>query len=631
MSETFDRILAEGDEPDVINAVTQALEAAKQARYPYEQVWKTSHKQYRAHLDAKKWPWQSKLKTPLSFSVVETIIPRLIANTPRPEVVAKHANAVEAAKTQSKWLQWASSESLTGFRRKVRAGVKSGLIFGSGVWKTEWHYEERVHYAVEAPVRAIEAEDGLLDAVPDYGSEERVHAARPYVAYDNPTFRPVSVFDLYPSPEALDIQGAEYVIEKSLVPHRVIEQLVEDGVYESRVLDELEQSWSGISDDDKYAHQMLAEQIGMAYTDQSQELIRPVMIWEVWAEPGLRATVLNGRILANTSDWGRTNPFSHGQKPYVKWDDYETEDQFWGIGTLEMISSVQREIDNVRNMRMDGAQLALSPMYLLREGEIDLRQAQTRPGGIVPVNTITPLSEIIQEIPRPNVPAVAYEESTFLIQMLNEAVGVTDYARGKDAPTRDTATEVNAKNEGTNARFRLKSENLDTAVQQIWEQWQLLGAQFVTEPTQVPNGRGEKLPFVDVSPEDFTMDTRIMVQPTSAQESIMEKRVLALDKLQLMGTNEILLQQHGWAGMRKLLLDFYESEGIVNPEEYLQGDEPEPEPPPEAALPPDMMMPGEEGLPAGGPAIADQLPGAALPGGQPLPVALPPDLPVEIP
>jgi hypothetical protein len=622
---TLDQIIDEG-RPDELCTVAQKLyNSSVTARKPHEDRWLAAWRRYRLIRD-KPSNWTSDLTIPLGWSAVEATAPRLVAKTPRWICQPRTPAAVDIAKSMEKWAAWICEESVTQYRSKMRLGIKNSLLCGSGILKTYYDYEAR-NISVRTPnVMDVSLGPDGHRVDPDWSVSGRVKTEQTIVVKDHPNFACVHPLDFFPDPMGTSIDDCEFVMHRALVPMRVVRDMVDSGEWEERILDDLERHWWSNSQDSD-ARARLSAELGedMEVTGGMAEYIRPVEVWEFWIEPGLRMTILDREVMANESQEGRTNPFNHQQKPFVKFDDHEVDGQFWGVSTMSQTESLQFEIDSLRNQRNDAARMSLSPAFMVRKGHLNYAQWLVRPGVIIPVDSVLPLDDIVMPLPSPPVAMSGYEEVKFLMEVFSETTGLTDYSRGKDAPTRDTATETDAKQEGENARFALQGEALDAALERLMDHHLSNAAQFMDSPRKVPSGQftpggegvgaGSFENFIEVTPADFVQDFRVSVKPASGQETDDQRRVQSLQLLEVMTGNPDIAQLLGPEGTKRLATNVMESFGIIDADSYFQG---QPAPPPGMEGPPGLP-PGEGAPPEGMPPEMAGMMGGAPPGGPPPP------------
>ena len=87
-----DKIKQKPAEPDkkAKNLVVDRYKSAKNYRETdQEEIWERSYKNWRGELEATQYPWRSKLFIPWSFTVVETIIPKVFARDPKWRAVSR--------------------------------------------------------------------------------------------------------------------------------------------------------------------------------------------------------------------------------------------------------------------------------------------------------------------------------------------------------------------------------------------------------------------------------------------------------------------------------------------------------------------------------------------------------------
>ena len=98
-------------------------------------------------------------------------------------------------------------------------------------------------------------------------------------------------------------------------------------------------------------------------------------ILEYWEDERV-ITVADGRVVIRDDK----NPYSCG-KPFIHIVDQVVPHEFYGIGEIEQIESLQYELNDWRNHRMDGKTLTLNPMWWVPPG-VDLDDFIAEPGAL---------------------------------------------------------------------------------------------------------------------------------------------------------------------------------------------------------------------------------------------------------
>ena len=129
----------------IVMHVEQAYMLAKTDKDTYQERWGKYYKMYRSYVKKReKGDWRSRVWIPISFYVVETLAPRLVAQLPAFRVDPVGPEDAPGARPMEELLAWASDKSDL-YLELVKA-VKSSLMFGTGILKTS--YDEQTQYAI---------------------------------------------------------------------------------------------------------------------------------------------------------------------------------------------------------------------------------------------------------------------------------------------------------------------------------------------------------------------------------------------------------------------------------------------------------------------------------------------------
>lgn len=396
---------------------------------------------YRALRDDGKqnYAGRAKLFIPYVFSTIETIIPRLIGNKPKIEAVPREPNDVLNAKANSALFdyEWDMME----MKKILKSWVKQTLIYGMGVVKLYWNYDE-------------EAGD------------------------DHPKAELVDLFDFYYDPNATSFKDCRYIVHRT---EKCLEDLKanENYIIPKELVTKVTQ--------DEYKIQRDAI---LGLTKPNDRDSKKVEVLEYWGEYDLG----NGEeecliVVANKEFLIRAEktPFNHGIKPFVKMIDVEDPHSMEGIGEVEQLASLQYELNDVRNQRMDNVTLILNRMWkVVKTGDVDEDDLVSEAGKIIHVGD----KDALEPILTPDVTASAYNEESLIKQDMQYVSGVNDYVAGNAGSSSQqggtgslnrTATGVMLMQEAGNARFKYKLDNIEDSLKDFGEQLLGLNQQFINK------------------------------------------------------------------------------------------------------------------------------------------------------
>jgi len=313
---------------DKLQLVTDRFNRARDYRVTHQdEVWKRSYNNWRGNLDQSLYPWRSKLHIPWSFTVVETIIPRVFARDPKWRAIAHSPDFPDdGPQTVSDLLtyQW----NRIGMRLKMYDYIKDSLMYSKGYAKVSWRFQTKTKTYMEPKV----------DKNDEITFEEKTKSS---VEYDDPVVEIVDPADIYIDPDGTSggMDGdAAYLIHRKTM---TLDEIKENVNYKN--VDKIKQS--------SYADQYMDKQLRFRGTDtlppkdKHKDLVEILEYWE----PDRLIVVANRSVILRDSP----NPFIHKKIPFVELDDYRDPHKLYGQSELSVIDPLQREINSIRNQRRD--------------------------------------------------------------------------------------------------------------------------------------------------------------------------------------------------------------------------------------------------------------------------------------
>lgn len=396
---------------------------------------------YRALRDEGKqnYAGRAKLFIPYVFSTIETIIPRLIGNKPTIEAIPREPSDILRAKANSSL--FAYEWDMMDMKKLLKSWVKQTLIYGTGIIKLYWEYDE----------------------------ENEV---------DKPCADLVDLFDFYYDPNAVSIKDAAYVVHRS---ERSLYELKNNENYE------VPSGLEAVVKQDEYKVQRDAI---LGLTKPNDRDSKKVEVLEYWGEYDLGNGPEECLIVVANKEFllrAEPNPYLHKQKPFIKMLDVEDPHSFEGIGEVEQLASLQYELNDIRNQRMDNVTLILNRMWkVVKTGDVDEEDLVSQAGQIVHVGD----PNALQVIETPDVTASSYNEESLVKQDMQYVSGVSDYVAGNNPSANQeggtgslnrTATGIMLMQEAGNARFKYKLDNIEDSLKDFGEQLLALNQQFVNK------------------------------------------------------------------------------------------------------------------------------------------------------
>jgi hypothetical protein len=444
----------------------ELYQAADRQRKDTMLGWRKQYRLYRSWVKKNKADWRSRVFIPLCFYTVETVIPKVTAQLPKAIVHPVEASDDEPAKLMEEVLEWSFDQSNLA-RERVRAW-RSAIKHGTGILKVYHDQSKRrrritedipvpIYETVPQPVIDPETGQPLLD--PDgqpvmeevevqLGEEmETQERVEDFVSYDGPFALAVDIENFWVAPESTSIEDARYSIERAIRDEAEFRKAVEEGLYRLPDGMDIGDLWPG---DDSPNVERLAEIDRGTTKDPTRKATE---LLEIWTDQTV-LTVANQLAVVRV----QRNPFDHGEKPYVVYYDYGQEQEFWGIGEIEVLEGVQDALNSVWNQRIDNVKLAMNQAGVVNVDKLhDPRDLERRPGQVIRVRGEMLPSEVYVPIQIPDVTSSAYTEAAELERLAEKISAVSAYQTGTDSPTlNDTATGIALISEQGNTRFSHK-------------------------------------------------------------------------------------------------------------------------------------------------------------------------------
>lgn len=459
-----------------LSIVTDRFSRARDYRISnQDEVWKRSYQNWKGELDTNLFPWRSKLFIPWSFTVIETIIPRVFARDPKWRAVSQNPDYdPDAPRVCSDLLtyQWKQM----GMRIKMYDYIKDSLMYSKGFAKVSWNFQTKDKTFMEPIV-------GKNDEITFKKTMKRE------VEFDDPIIEIIDPADIYIDPDATSSGyggNGKYLIHRKTVD---IEELKNNPNYSG--VEQIKQ----LNYADQYLDKLMRFKDDIPQDDKHKNLVE---VLEYWEQDRLIVVANRSVVLRDTP-----NPYNHKQIPFVELDDYRDPHKLYGQSELSVIDPLQREVNSIRNQRRDYDNLALNPVIQMVPGTLrNPNSAQMAPGAVWMVSDLNSIGTFT--LPQLQGSASDIEERT--AADIKRATAIDEMGIGllPENPQRRSATEVVTSQQSAGKRFGMKIALLEDAVQKMGELIFALDQQFLDKERMIQivgeNGANE---WVQLSPEDI--------------------------------------------------------------------------------------------------------------------------------
>jgi hypothetical protein len=510
--------------------------------------------------DAKK-DWGAQLHIPLSFRTIETKVPRAIAHRPRMLVLPRHQKWEENVAPLRMLID--AQQDQINIDLPFQAVMRSGMIYGLGVGKTFWRKE----YANQRKVQRR-----TLGRLRGKGSEYTVGKLRSECTFDDPDFEDVDVFDFMWDPYGSDVRSCSWMLHRTWLGLDGALARVADGSWNTKSAgqldeEELRRLGGGQRYDEVWQERMTASGFGTFAGAPRGEQVHEV--WE-WHDGERVLTVLDRSVLVQAAE----NP-TCGVKPFHVYRPTPLQRQMVGIGELEPIEHLQRELDTLRSQRRDAASLALNAPMAYDDAVFEPEDLKNfwRPNNAIRASNSSNLAAALMKLEVRDVPGSAFQDEQVIRGDMDMVSGISD-ADGA-AGTISTATEAQLVQAALSKRIELQSRRFEIeVVRGAARCFVALDQRMILEDRQVrqaDHGSDEweamqegRWKWFQIGPGELQGEFEIVPEGGSmAARNIPQDRQDAVQVMQLFGQNPFI-------DPRRPLLKALELFGIKDTEAWLK-------------------------------------------------------------
>ncbi len=387
------------------------------------------------------------------------------------------------------WKRWC--------RTLCQLGTSAGMV--------SWEYARRkINFAErfieDRKVRGVTVERFVRHKFP-------AEAKRTFV-FDNPMFRPIRMVDFIADQFNWDVQAGTYAAHRRILTRAKLKELQDRGGFVN--VNELDDR-PGLSPQQKtdriqrWINFEPDQTVTVNATDEFEiiEYWGPFQTTEDDEEKEYVITMVKDHnIILRIQE----NPFWHGMRPYVVGQFVQDEDaRLYGIGIMEMIASLQIELNDTRNMNLNAKDLILNPMMQISEdADVPEEHMYAEAGRVIRVRNMGQIAPIA--FADPSLTGFRHEAST---KADMEATASAPKALvGAPQAGDETATEnVNRIREANEAIVEIMSDVSDQVLTPILNMMYYLNMQFVREERVYrvlgPTSRRSGELFKVLQPEDL--------------------------------------------------------------------------------------------------------------------------------
>jgi hypothetical protein len=387
--------------------------------------------------------WGAHLHIPLSFRTIESVVPKAIAQAPkmlvlpRDEQFRKNLEAIR--------LLLDRQQSQINIDLPFQAVMRSGRIYGLGVGKCYWRKEVRQRRRVQRRMFRPGFQVGSLQAE---------------VTFDDPVFEDIDVFDFMWDPYGSDMNTCEWTVHRVWMSTQAVLTRMQEGVWNTESAKTLdEDTVRSLGGSTQRYDEVWTDRLEVSGFRTWTKLGRGEYPHELleWHDGERVLTILDRQILVQEAE----NPMV-GFMPFQIYRPTPLNKQMVGIGDLEPLEHLQRELDTLRSQRRDAATIALCAAYVFDDQMIDEEDLVFGPGTAIrasgdPTRALFP-------IPVKDIPGSGYQEESVIRQDIEAVSGIADALDPRTGANTTTATEAQLVQASLGARIALSARRFEIEV-----------------------------------------------------------------------------------------------------------------------------------------------------------------------
>lgn len=487
---SFLDMLSDEEIQKAVKQVVKNYEMSRDWRTPYRDKWLRMYMLMRGYSPfyEDKSDWQANYFVQKGFEFVETVHPRIVSSLydvpPLWAAIPFEQGMAESAKLTELLLQRRVEQ--TEMYMVHSDAIKEMLMYGTSFMKGG--------YAIEP-------------------------------GYEGTKWYNADLFDMYPDPYHKKIEDMKYLIERSVKHNDEIEYYEDMGLYRGAKQYIKDNQDGGRNN---YFNSMDREKAIGLTGGNSQDMKEYHEILEQWGKYRVGEDMYDVvMVVIDRKEMLRfdVNPYYfenkvdglwYAEKPYVKMINVSMPHEVYGVGELEVIEGAILELNDRRNMYMDGLQYMMSPVFqVMRNLLVNPNQEIVfAPGEFVEVEGVGGIDPV-KPIQMHSGFLHGMTDVEQIKQEMRDALGIHHAITGAEGNIRQTATEKVLNLQEANQRIKSKIQINDiVALRKQARMTYLMERQFTDEDvlaTVFDNGRVRAWAKINPSQLEFEGDFKLQV------------------------------------------------------------------------------------------------------------------------
>ena len=458
---------SEDNDAALIDIAKKRMQLSREYTKPYFDRFLDNYKHYflrtideAVEADPEAYPFYSQLMLPISYQVIETIIPRMFSRLPAFNLKTEEKNdeAIEMGFKELIRYQMNHPYLLDDpMYARLTTGLKEMFITGNSWGEVPWYMKE---------VEVVEWQPysdqlGITDPSWDNMAPIMEFGVRPQwklvkvkkKIIDAPVYQNKSVFHIFPDPKKKRVSELGWAFDEEFMTKEEIFTMANAAPRYFQNMDKFKEMNPGVIEnsggkEDNYDEQ-LANMFGstdFTYRDTTQGQYK---VWFMKERERL-VVIVNESLVIRSGD----NPNGDGKLGLILMKDIPIPHELYAWGEPDPIKKIEDAMSDQANMRNDNVFYDLMRMWKLNpETLVDGEEFIPEPGTVVQMNNLQGLEPLETGSTKPS----AYREYNEWEKIIQNVSGVSDYATGSaDEVANQTKGGIEALQQAANARFAQK-------------------------------------------------------------------------------------------------------------------------------------------------------------------------------
>jgi hypothetical protein len=448
----------------------------------YDDLWHRMIELYRGKQYANAGKNDS-LVINLVFATKNVIAPAVAINNPRFVVNARKPDSAPQAVIVEEVLNylWRSHH----YQDEIRLAVDDWILAGHGWVKCGFRFVKPPEPKPTGELggeNTIETGDqeGIDDRLPVPGN---VESESTEVVADRPYLERISPFDMFVDPDARLPREMRWIAQRIWRP---VQDVRVDSRYDVKARRAVSTTTrfvsSGQGDNDGRSDVDASDEGAISYCEIIEFYDLKRMEVSTFA---LAGDAVNEGSAVNDSYLIKPAPIPYAcGHPFLMLRNYEVPDNFYPMGEIESVESLQLELNETRNQMLNHRKRFARKWIYARDlfDEDGVRALESDvDNSMVPVMGDSDPNRAIAPLPSIGTPPDFYNQSQLIEDDINTVSGVSDYMRGQpESAIRRTATEAAMIQDAANSRARDKLAKIESFLSDCGGKIIALMQQFVT-------------------------------------------------------------------------------------------------------------------------------------------------------